>query len=372
MTIVECYRHRGFPQGLGLVASSGASPHRGDVATPSEIDKLREEQISLADHMTPAECAEAGVPADVLLALDPRSLLVDYRLSSQELERALQFASGDIQRLRWEEMPREESRIRRETGLAEREALEEVLQRDLTYRKLQAEFEYLVRRQEHLKRWMESEVPIDSPRPEPGCEAAAPERPVDATTPSRHQVRSSCGEKTVMALVILAAILVLTRLVSDQVWLGGSPDSDTAPGAGLTVRTEITDVFLHPSLELARRHPLDAPLFRSHEALRRHLRERGLDRIWYAILVRHSMRDQTHVEFPIIHHPCEDQANSYFGEVRAILALAAGKEAVRLGPIDLSTTRVHTIPEQLLKHGPRDVIHELLLRQSMIGQERAR
>lgn len=164
-------------------------------------------------------------------------------------------------------------------------------------------------------------------------------------------------------LTIAAALIALTRVTCDSIRLRRALHSSSPPGAGITTRSEITDVFLHPSLaDLARRHMLDAQRLRSPEAVCDCLRAQGLEQVWYVTLVRNYLRDGSYVEHPHIHYPCMGQ-DQRVNEICAILALAAGTNPARIGidRPDLAGARIQAIPEGALKLAPHDAIPDLLL-----------
>jgi hypothetical protein len=150
-----------------------------------------------------------------------------------------------------------------------------------------------------------------------------------------------------MTIVIVAAVVGLTRFASHVTRQAQELTFADAPGAGNVIRTEVLHVWLPQTLFERSKH----------QSPQRSLELQGRENFWYAVTTRAHQVNGEFADVTFIRRPCDDP--EHFPELLEFLAAAGGNP-----PIDpdanFSKAEVHIIAEKLPKRGPREVMAELL------------
>jgi hypothetical protein len=150
-----------------------------------------------------------------------------------------------------------------------------------------------------------------------------------------------------MTLVIVAAMIALTRFASHVTRQPEEPAPADCRGDGTVNRTEVLHVWLPQGL-------FERP---KHQSLEQFLERPGQEHVWYALTFRAHQVDGGFADITIIRHPRTEP--EYLPELSDILATAGGN-LVSDSNLDLSEAAVHIIAEESAKREPREVIAELL------------
>jgi hypothetical protein len=165
------------------------------------------------------------------------------------------------------------------------------------------------------------------------------------------------SHKALMAIVIAAATIVLTRLGAHATRPDRELEVDDPPGGGIVVRTELLHFWLPETLTELARQQSRAPVVRDHEGLKRLLELREQQDLWYALTAREHQVSGRFDDITVIRRPYHDPQS--FPELLAVLATAVGDPPRDPDP-DFSTAAIHIIPEESARREPRQVMAELL------------
>jgi hypothetical protein len=184
------------------------------------------------------------------------------------------------------------------------------------------------------------------------------------------QRRATRCEHVVMATVILAGAIGLTRLVFYVTNPGRDFATDGRPGENDIVRCELINILIPAAFHELANGPGECATPESYEALRRCLKGRGLEKAWYMLVFRRLQVDGKVETATRCGRPFENAGQ--FPEFQAVLAAIAGNPPS--SPLaDFSTAQVSIIPERFLKVEPTiDTITELLALSERSAAEQAR
>jgi hypothetical protein len=162
-----------------------------------------------------------------------------------------------------------------------------------------------------------------------------------------------------MALVIVVGVLGLTRFASEVSRPPPAPVSTQGSESVILVHSEVMAIFIPPELEALAREPADQFSFKSHEDVRRWLKGRGLETMWYAILYYCFESDGHDRIMAVYSRPFE--MSSKVLEFREVLA------TIRRSPppnplVDYETATIRPIPEDLSLAEPAEAVVELIRR----------
>jgi hypothetical protein len=181
-------------------------------------------------------------------------------------------------------------------------------------------------------------------------------RAIVAAGPARRLV-TIWGSNTLTLIVFVAGA---TSLASFAFHIGGQ-DQEFANADGTNSRVfihmEVRRVWLPRALADLATHEAPPGAFLTHNDLARHLKLRGQEKVWYAVIVRGHDAEGGFVDIPIVRRPYNEP--DLFRELLKILAIATGK------PTDepnnwLATASIGLVPDRLLERDPRDAVAELL------------
>jgi hypothetical protein len=143
------------------------------------------------------------------------------------------------------------------------------------------------------------------------------------------------------------------------------PDTEGPPGSGITVRTEVTAIWMPQSLHDLARHQAGPPVDRSVEELQAHLGRSGWIAAWYALTYRGHQVNGGFGEITQIRRLSD--AAGHLSEFQAVMATAAGRPP-RDERLDFSQARVEVIPVTLQSVDPREAITRLIA-EPVVGEK---
>ncbi len=168
----------------------------------------------------------------------------------------------------------------------------------------------------------------------------------------------SRAELLVTALTIVLGFVGLIWFSANVVRPQPHPSDEPRRGERDLVHSEAERIFVPAALrDLAKDSTVFAAL-ESHASIQRCLRERGLERVWYAVTYRQLQANDL-VETMTTHsRPAVSSANVQ--EFRSVLETLAGKPP-STPMVDYSTAEITIIPEAIAAKEPGDAMAELML-----------
>ena len=162
---------------------------------------------------------------------------------------------------------------------------------------------------------------------------------------------------TLMAAVFIAGAIGLTRLSFRVTRPFRGPLADRKADDIYSVRSKAITIFVPSALdELARGLP-DLSHIETHEDIKTCLRQRGLERTWYAIIYRQFESNGNVEVMPVSGRPFETSSRVF--EFRAVLATIRGNPP-HSSLVDYSEATISLIPEELANSEPGEAMADLL------------
>jgi hypothetical protein len=162
-----------------------------------------------------------------------------------------------------------------------------------------------------------------------------------------------------MALMILVGVMGLTWLASEV----SRPPRAASSGGGtesvVPVHSEVMAIFIPPELEALAKEPADPFSLKSHEDVRRFLKRRGLETMWYAVLYHGFESNGNDTVMPVYSRPFEMPSKVI--EFRDVLATIR-RDPPRNPLIDYTAATIRPIPENLSLTEPAEAVLELIRR----------
>ena len=177
------------------------------------------------------------------------------------------------------------------------------------------------------------------------------------TTSITRSMIASMAQRFGLAVVLSAVILGWPRTEFHTASPPPEDSSDSPPGAGIVVRSEVDIIWLPQALLKLAQRQTELPVTRSLEELQTYLKQQGLANPWYALKYRSYQVNGEVAEVTLIRRPLESP--EHFGEFQNVMAAAAGKPRKEPG-LDFSLATVVMIPERLLTADPREAVIELM------------
>jgi hypothetical protein len=173
----------------------------------------------------------------------------------------------------------------------------------------------------------------------------------------RRSLFAALGGSALIAALLVAATIGLTSLASRVPGPSGGTEDIEPPGSGITVETEVVDVWLPRSLNEFAERPWAGSIPLSDEALRLNLKQLGGENPWYALTCRHHQVNGRSSRLTTIQYPLRSAGDlSRFRDLFDSIDRGSGQARGSHSP----PPRVHVIPDELLKLPPRDALVELL------------
>jgi hypothetical protein len=148
------------------------------------------------------------------------------------------------------------------------------------------------------------------------------------------------GNLMIVVLLVTAAI-GLAHFDAVVPRRGAVPELSDAPGSGVIVRSEVSDLWLPETLVDLARSESPALVARTHQELKKALERRGQGNLWYAITVRcHQVNIRT-LDISFIRYPYRQPEHLH--EFMNVLATAVGSPP-RHPSADYSAAIVHILP----------------------------
>ncbi len=184
------------------------------------------------------------------------------------------------------------------------------------------------------------------------------ERDESVFAPGRSPRRfiSIWGGNVVMVFAIAAGMMGLTRFATQVSRQSQKLADGDRPGAGITVRYEMLDAWISPTLMELAKHQAQSGKKQTHEDLRRFLELRRQEELWYAVMTRGHRVDGNIEDIQYLRQPYNDA--EHLPELLEILNMAAENSCSDPGDL-VSTASVHVVPEDFAKLALRDVLAEL-------------
>jgi len=174
--------------------------------------------------------------------------------------------------------------------------------------------------------------------------------------PGARSVLAVLWGHTIIGALLIGAAVGLTGLASRPSKPGADAESVAVPGSGITVRTEVADLWVPGTLYELARDQSESPEPLSHEALQLHLKRECIESLWYARTLHLHQLDGRVAEITIVDYP-----NQPSGDMQDFLDLldTIGGRPPRTHGATSSSAKVHIIPEDLLKLAPQAAVAEL-------------
>lgn len=163
--------------------------------------------------------------------------------------------------------------------------------------------------------------------------------------------------KTILVVMLAGAAAGLTVVANQPRKRSAEADGPDRPGSGITVRIDLTDIWVPARiLDLAERESTNPKLLSGKE-FNRLLKYEGGEIPWNAVTLELHQADGGTAEITTIDHP--HHSNRPLRSFRDLLDEIAGRLHVDASPSSRAPA-VHLIPEALLRRPPREAVEELL------------
>jgi hypothetical protein len=149
------------------------------------------------------------------------------------------------------------------------------------------------------------------------------------------------GGNVLIVLLLVGASLALTCGNSRLSRHGGSIEPFAPPSSGVTIRSEVVELWLPEVLLELTRDQSESALARTDEDLRTRLEQQGRHDLWYALTIRSHQKNGGAVVITYIRQPYREP--EHFAECLEVLSWAARKIDRSSGQ-RFSGTRVHLVP----------------------------
>ncbi len=167
--------------------------------------------------------------------------------------------------------------------------------------------------------------------------------------------------KIVLAALLGGAAVGLTFIAFQPTKQNAAYERLEEPGSGITVQIDLTDIWVPRQLYELARSQCANPKLASEEALKRQLRNDGLENLWFAGTLALHQPDGGISLITTIDHPCASTTTipSLFDLLDEI-----GGSPKNDSSAPRSAPRVHVIPEELLSRPPSNAVNDLLQERS--------
>ena len=134
----------------------------------------------------------------------------------------------------------------------------------------------------------------------------------------------NCGENVWFAVVLIGAVIGLTRFATQVSQSGRALEINNVPDGGAVVRLEVRYLWLPEALTRLARPQSRSPLIRNHEELKQFLELRDLEDHSYALTIRAASTQRRVRRDHVRSSARNDESESTFQEFMDALATAAG------------------------------------------------
>jgi hypothetical protein len=137
------------------------------------------------------------------------------------------------------------------------------------------------------------------------------------------RVLPTLGGKTLMAILLVAAVAALTTTNSRLPRPDQDDEAEEIPGSGIIVRSEVVHLQIPETFRDLAYLQSQAQVLSNHNDLRLFLEQRHQTDLWYAVTTRGHQVNGGHSDITFVRHPYDDP--HHFQEVLDILARAIGR-----------------------------------------------
>ncbi len=187
-------------------------------------------------------------------------------------------------------------------------------------------------------------------------------RPICSAGRSLWRFLTVWGDKVSMAVVLVAAVIVLTQFASHVSRSGRGRETKNVRDARAIFRVEVRYLWVPDALVDLGRRQSRSPLIRDHGDLQHLLESQNREDLCYALTIRAHQFNDDYRDMTYYRHPYEDIDR--LPELMDVLATVAGNPPRRTGELeyDFTTASVQIVPEDAWKRDPQQFIDEQLSR----------
>jgi hypothetical protein len=157
-------------------------------------------------------------------------------------------------------------------------------------------------------------------------------------------------------MMVGAAVVGLAGLALDMCQQAKPCTPTEESGAGVTIRTEMTDLWLPEELAELAKCPSQFQAIRTHNALRRFLESKHQEAMWYGLTARAQQVNGAVVDLRFIRRPYDDAG--HFAELQKVVAAAGNCPPCRPAE-DFAEASIHIMSLKNSKREPSQVMAEL-------------
>jgi hypothetical protein len=192
-------------------------------------------------------------------------------------------------------------------------------------------------------------------------------KPVRLTWPIPARLLRSWGEKGLMAVAIVVAVIGLSRLEFPATGLTCGHEADEPGGSGIVIHSELLHVWLPATFAAFAADTRGYSAAPTHKELRKFLERGGHESLWYAVTIRGYQANGGMEDIAFIRFPYRDP--EHFSEFQEVLAMAAGK-AQHDPNSQCSGAEFHFLPVELSELAPREAFERFSRRSSLLRNSR--
>jgi hypothetical protein len=178
------------------------------------------------------------------------------------------------------------------------------------------------------------------------------------------------GEKVLMAVVVTAAVIGLTRFASHVSRSSRGLETKNVRDADAVFRVEVRYLWLPEALARLAKRQAQTPLFRDHDEFKQFLELENLEDLCYGLTVRVHRVNGEFDDVTYIRHPYAEIDR--FPELMDVMATVAGSPPPRTGEFeyDFSTASVQVVSQAFGERALRQFIDEQLSRLSLPADQK--